>query len=80
MQMIIFYFGSARVIRSIPYGKRPRNRLDMYVPKHHWRQDNGLRPVVIYVTGMVIQILCTANALELPTSTMRKGIAKDAVW
>ncbi|KAK9817469.1 hypothetical protein WJX74_008566 [Apatococcus lobatus] len=51
IQMVVFYFGSARVIRSIPYGKQPRNRLDMYVPKHHWRQDNGLRPVVIYVTG-----------------------------
>eukprot|EP00891_Asterochloris_glomerata_P004744 jgi/Astpho2/4744/e_gw1.00067.198.1_t len=31
-QMVLFYFLSHRVIRSVQYGEKPRNRLDMYVP------------------------------------------------
>ena len=49
--MVLFYFLSHRVIRSVQYGEKPRNRLDMYVPRNHWRMQKGLRPVVIYVTG-----------------------------
>jgi hypothetical protein len=49
--MIVFYFFSYRVIRSIPYGHKPRNRLDLYVPPGHWNMEQGLRPVVIYITG-----------------------------
>lgn len=52
LQMFFFYFLSSRVIRSVPYGKKPRQRLDIYVPKHHWKSNDGLRPVVIYVTGV----------------------------
>ena len=51
MQMFFFYFLSSRVIRSVHYGKKPRQRLDIFVPKHHWKSNDGLRPVVIYVTG-----------------------------
>lgn len=51
-QMVLFYFYSRRVLRSIPYGPRPRNRLDLYLPRDHWRQaEEGLKPVVIFVTG-----------------------------
>ena len=50
-QMFFFYFLSSRVIRSVPYGKKPRQRLDIFVPKNHWKSNDGLRPVVIYVTG-----------------------------
>ncbi len=48
---MVFYFFSHRVIRSIPYGHKPRNRLDMFVPPGHWNMEHGLRPVVIYITG-----------------------------
>lgn len=51
VQMALFYFGSARVIRSITYGPNPRNRLDLYVPRNHWRMETGPRAVVIYITG-----------------------------
>lgn len=50
-QMGIFYFGSSRVLRSIQYGVNPRNRLDLYVPRNHWRMESGPRAVVIYITG-----------------------------
>ncbi|KAK9805124.1 hypothetical protein WJX72_000318 [[Myrmecia] bisecta] len=50
-RMGLFYFFSRRVIRSIPYGKNPRNRLDLYMPRDHWAMESGLRPVVIYITG-----------------------------
>ena len=51
-QMVLFYMASSRVLRSIPYGTRPRNRLDLYLPPHHWKQaEEGLKPVVVFVTG-----------------------------
>lgn len=49
-QMTMFYFFSPRVLRSIPYGTKPRNRLDVYLPRRRWRRK-GPCPVVIYVTG-----------------------------
>jgi acetyl esterase/lipase len=51
MQMGVFYLVSKRVLRSIPYGPKARNRLDMYIPRHHWRNPDVCIPVVIYVTG-----------------------------
>ena len=57
MQMFFFYFMSSRVIRSVHYGKKPRQRLDIFVPKHHWKSNDGLRPVVIYVTGVCSAIV-----------------------
>lgn len=48
--MILFYFFSPRLLRSIPYGTKPRNRLDVYLPRRRWRKK-GPCPVVIYVTG-----------------------------
>ena len=48
--MILFYFFSPRLQRSIPYGTKERNRLDVYLPRKKWRRQ-GLCPVVIYVTG-----------------------------
>ena len=56
--MVLFYFLSHRVIRSVHYGEKPRNRLDMYVPRNHWRMQKGLRPVVIYVTGTLYLANC----------------------
>jgi prenylcysteine alpha-carboxyl methylesterase len=49
-QMILFYFFSPRLQRSIPFGTKPRNRLDGYLPRRKWRR-RGLCPVVIYITG-----------------------------
>ena len=51
MQMGVFYLMSKRVLRSIPYGPKPRNRLDMYLPRRHWKNPDVCIPVVIYVTG-----------------------------
>ena len=48
--MIAFYFFSPRLYRSVPYGTKPRNRLDIYLPRKKWRKQ-GKCPVVIYVTG-----------------------------
>lgn len=58
----MFYFTSSRVRRGVPYGSKPRNRLDIYVP------DNAAqaRPVVIYVTGGHAPFLrCDPSALPL---------------
>jgi prenylcysteine alpha-carboxyl methylesterase len=49
-QMILFYYFSPRVIRSVPYGTQSRNVLDIYLPRRKWRRK-GSCPVVIYVTG-----------------------------
>ena len=49
--MIAFYFFSPRLLRSVPYGSKPRNRLDVYLPRRAWRRRGATCPVVIYVTG-----------------------------
>ena len=59
--MFVFYFASSRVIRSVPYGKKPRQRLDIFVPKNHWKLNDGLIPVVIYVTGVLQPLTCTLD-------------------
>ena len=51
LQMGVFYLMSKRVLRSIPYGPNPRNRLDMYIPRNHWKNPDMCIPVVIYTTG-----------------------------
>ncbi|KZV15094.1 protein GAMETE EXPRESSED 3 [Dorcoceras hygrometricum] len=48
LQVAFCYFFSSQVHRSIVYGDRPRNRLDLYLPKHC---DDRPKPVVIFVTG-----------------------------
>ncbi|XP_042021053.1 isoprenylcysteine alpha-carbonyl methylesterase ICME-like [Salvia splendens] len=47
IQVAFHYYFSSRVRRSIVYGDQPRNRLDLYLP----RNSDGLKPVVIFVTG-----------------------------
>ncbi|XP_075501276.1 isoprenylcysteine alpha-carbonyl methylesterase ICME-like isoform X1 [Primulina tabacum] len=47
LQVGFCYFFSSHVHRSIVYGDRPRNRLDLYLPKN----IDGLKPMVIFVTG-----------------------------
>lgn len=49
LYMLGFYFTSKRVERSIPYRKKSRNRLDLYLPK--LPRDGEKTPVVIFVTG-----------------------------
>ena len=49
--MIVFYFFSPRITRSVVYGPRPRNTLDLYLPRHHLRDLQDPVPVVIYLTG-----------------------------
>lgn len=49
-QMIHFYFTSDRVRRSVPYGRKPRQRLDLYLPKAAGGGGAPL-PVVVFVTG-----------------------------
>ncbi|CAO2830067.1 unnamed protein product [Amaranthus hypochondriacus] len=41
------YFFSSRIRRGIVYGDQPRNSLDLYLPKN----NDGLKPVVAFVTG-----------------------------
>lgn len=51
--MIMFYFCSGRISRSVVYGPKPRNRLDIYLPRNH-SGGGHLReplPVVIFITG-----------------------------
>ena len=50
-QMIAFYFCSPRVTRSVVYGPKPRNRLDIYLPRNHARDRRDPLPVVIFITG-----------------------------
>lgn len=47
LQVAFNYFFSSQVYRSIVYGEQPRNRLDLYLPLNR----DGLKPVVIFVTG-----------------------------
>ncbi|KAH6791289.1 prenylcysteine methylesterase [Perilla frutescens var. frutescens] len=47
IQVAFRYYFSSHVLRSIVYGDQPRNRLDLYLP----RNSDGLKPVVIFVTG-----------------------------
>lgn len=41
------YFFSTRIHRGIVYGDQPRNSLDLFLPKN----NDGLKPVVAFVTG-----------------------------
>ncbi|XP_026402999.1 isoprenylcysteine alpha-carbonyl methylesterase ICME-like isoform X1 [Papaver somniferum] len=47
LQVAYYYFFSSQVRRSIVYGDQPRNRLDLYLPIN----NDGLKPVVIFITG-----------------------------
>jgi prenylcysteine alpha-carboxyl methylesterase len=47
LQVAYSYFFSKQVRRSIVYGDQPRNRLDLYLPSN----NDGLKPVVVFVTG-----------------------------
>ena len=68
MQMMMFYFGSSRVLRSITYGSNPRNRLDLYVPRHHWRLESGPRAVVIYITGETLWLSGPFSIVHSPVN------------
>lgn len=50
LQMIVFYFFSPRLLRSIAFGSKPRNRLDVFVPRRRWQRQGPL-PTVIFITG-----------------------------
>lgn len=41
------YFFSRQIRRGIVYGDKPRNRLDLYLPKN----NDGPKPVIAFVTG-----------------------------
>lgn len=47
LQVGYYYFSSSQIRRSIPYGDKPRNKLDLYLPKH----IDGPKPVVAFITG-----------------------------
>ncbi|XP_027345820.1 isoprenylcysteine alpha-carbonyl methylesterase ICME-like [Abrus precatorius] len=47
IQVGYYYFFSSQIRRSIVYGDKPRNRLDLYLPKN----NNGPKPVVAFITG-----------------------------
>ncbi|KAH7442718.1 hypothetical protein KP509_03G101100 [Ceratopteris richardii] len=47
LQVGYFYFTDKRVYRSIIYGPKPRNRLDIYLPENL----NSPKPVIVFVTG-----------------------------
>ncbi|CAI5483443.1 unnamed protein product [Closterium sp. Yama58-4] len=48
LQVMWYYFFSPNVRRSIPYGRLPRNSLDIFVPAS---PSPHPRPVVIFITG-----------------------------
>jgi hypothetical protein len=50
LPMIWYYVTSPRVTRSVPYGRKERQRLDLFIPKAAETTPNGV-PVVIFVTG-----------------------------
>ncbi|GMH34097.1 hypothetical protein BSKO_01931 [Bryopsis sp. KO-2023] len=50
LQMVYYYFFSGQVSRSIPYGRKPRNRLDLYTPSTQLAKGASW-PVVIFITG-----------------------------
>ncbi|MED6198295.1 putative isoprenylcysteine alpha-carbonyl methylesterase icmel1 [Stylosanthes scabra] len=47
IQVGYYYFFDRQIRRSIVYGDKPRNRLDLYIPK----DSNGPKPVVAFITG-----------------------------
>ncbi|KAL9327315.1 hypothetical protein ACSQ67_007960 [Phaseolus vulgaris] len=47
IQVGYYYFFSSQIRRSIVYGDKPRNRLDLYLPKN----SSGPKPVVAFITG-----------------------------
>ncbi|KAA0034515.1 hypothetical protein IC582_022950 [Cucumis melo] len=47
LQVGYYYFSSSQIRRSIPYGDKPRNKLDLYLPRH----IDGPKPVVAFITG-----------------------------
>jgi len=51
LQVIGFYVFSPRVLKSIPYGHQPRQRLDLYVPPIPARAKGVKYPVVVFITG-----------------------------
>eukprot|EP00873_Tetraselmis_striata_P002342 jgi/Tetstr1/422606/TSEL_013412.t1 len=44
LQMVVFYLFSGRICRSVRYGDKPRNCLDVYVPRYRWLTEQGPRP------------------------------------
>ncbi|GAQ87063.1 alpha beta-hydrolases superfamily protein [Klebsormidium nitens] len=48
LQVVWFYYTSPQVYRSLVYGTKARNRLDLYMPPGHLQRP---RPVVVFVTG-----------------------------
>ncbi|XP_058768240.1 probable isoprenylcysteine alpha-carbonyl methylesterase ICMEL1 [Vicia villosa] len=47
IQVGYHYFFSSEIRRSIVYGDKPRNRLDLFLPKN----SDGPKPVVAFITG-----------------------------
>ncbi|KAI5419119.1 probable isoprenylcysteine alpha-carbonyl methylesterase ICMEL1 [Lathyrus oleraceus] len=47
VQVGYHYFFSSEIRRSIVYGDKPRNRLDLFLPKN----SDGPKPVVAFITG-----------------------------
>ncbi|XAR65365.1 hypothetical protein NMG60_11009464 [Bertholletia excelsa] len=47
VQVAFYYYFSSQVRRDIVYGDKPRNKLDLYLPKH----SSSPKPVVAFVTG-----------------------------
>jgi len=46
-----WWWNTTCVLRGIPYGKNPRNFLDIYLPDYELHAGTPRRPVVVYVTG-----------------------------
>ncbi len=67
--MIVFYFFSPRITRSVVYGPRPRNTLDLYLPRHHLRDLQDPVPVVIYLTGAYTGSNCVTIVPLITLST-----------
>lgn len=58
LQMVVYYYFSPQVRRSVIYGRKPRNRLDFYIPQTE-SSDKAGWPVVIFITGKNFENTCS---------------------
>ena len=50
-RLALYYFLSPHVTRSVAYGRKPRQRLDLYLPPRPPPPGSAGHPVVVFVTG-----------------------------
>jgi hypothetical protein len=50
--MLIYYLWDKQLVKNIPYGSKPRNYLDIYLPRNFDKKDKKKKyPVFVFFTG-----------------------------